>query len=112
MAAKFNSGKPYHGSSLVSGGRLTGATSTDYFYFFCPKCGERTILRILEYCEHGPESKANFDIMATEYNSQTKGKKLKYGFALAFKLYCESCGLTDFVKISNVGFQGGQLPEE
>ncbi len=46
--SKFNNGKPYHGSNAVSHGKLRGATDTDYFYFFCPKCAHRQIMRILE----------------------------------------------------------------
>ncbi len=34
---KFNNGKPYHGSNAVEGGKLKGATDTDYFYFFLSK---------------------------------------------------------------------------
>ncbi len=33
--------------------------------------------------------------------------KAKQGFVLAFQLHCESCGHTDFVKISNMGWQSG-----
>lgn len=48
--SKFNSGKPYHGSSSVQKGNLHGATGeTDYFYFFCPRCPDRRILRLLDY---------------------------------------------------------------
>lgn len=102
MTTKFNRGKPYHGSSAVSDGRLKGATDTDYFYFFCPRCNDRHILRPLDYAVH-VEKPDN------EYNDQTKSKALK-GFTLVFQLYCEKCGLMDFVKISNLGLQGGQLP--
>ncbi len=98
---KFNDGKPYHGSDEVSKGRLEGATGeTDYFYFFCPLCPDREILRILEYGEHGPQSD-------NRYN-QFFEKKAKYGFILVLKLYCEKCGHSDFVKISNTGWQGGK----
>lgn len=97
---EFNDGKPYHGSDDVSGGRLKGATGeTDYFYFFCPKCPDNQIVRILEYGVHFKEP-------SNRYNQSCKSKA-KYGFGLVFKLYCEKCGHTDFVKVSNTGWQGG-----
>jgi hypothetical protein len=103
--AKFNNGKPYHGSDQISCGRLQGATGeTDYFYFFCPKCPDREIMRILEYGEHGERHSVN------EYNAQCKSKA-KYGFALAFKVHCEKCGHSDFVKLSNTGWQRGKHSE-
>ena len=99
---KFNSGKSYHGSAAVQDGRMTGTTDTDYFYFFCPKCPPRTILRPLDY-EITAEQPEN------PYNPELKSKAVR-GFTFALKLQCESCGLKDFVKISNLGWQGGQLP--
>jgi hypothetical protein len=42
------------------------------------------------------------------YNDQLKSKAVK-GFTLAFKLHCEKCNLTDFVKVSNLGRQGGDF---
>lgn len=99
---KFNSGKPYHGSPAVQNGKLTGATDqTDYFYFFCPKCSGKQIMRILEYGVQ-EETEEN------RYNSEF-GRKAKHGFMLAFKLCCESCKHSDFVKISNRGWQQGDL---
>ncbi len=97
----FNNGKPYHGSEQVVHGKLKGATGeTDYFYFFCPKCPDNKIVRILEYGVHAEESE-------NPYNKKCKSKA-KYGFVLAFKLHCEKCGHTDYVKISNIGWQGGR----
>lgn len=99
--SKFNNGKPYHGSKEVSGGQLKGATgATDYFHFFCPTCPDGEIMRILEYEENARES-------VNDYNTACKSKA-KYGFTLVFKLHCENCGHSDFVKISNTGFQGGK----
>ena len=101
--SKFNNGKPYHGSDAVKHGKLQGATdATDYFYFFCPKCPDKEIMRILEYGEYAKED--------NKYNAHCK-RKAKYGFKLAFKLYCEKCGHSDFVKISNMGWQGGKRSE-
>lgn len=97
----FNNGRPYHGSSNVEGGKLKGATdASDYFYFFCPKCPDREVMRILEYGEHLRDE-------TNKYNAECKSKA-KYGFTLVFKVHCEKCGLADFVKISNLGWQGGQ----
>jgi len=99
--SQFNNGKPYHGSDQINGGRLEGATGeTDYFYFFCPKCTDREIMRILEYGEHEKEP-------ANKYNAKCRSKA-KYGFTLVFKLYCEKCGYCDFVKLSNIGWQSGK----
>ena len=98
---KFNGGKAYHGSSDVKDGNLHGATGeSDYFYFFCPKCPGDEVMRILEYGPHAEETE-------NPYNDKCKSKA-KYGFTLAFKLHCEKCSHTDFVKVSNTGWQGGQ----
>jgi len=101
--AKFNRGRPYHGSDKISRGRLEGATDTDYFYFFCPNCPDLEIMRILEYGEHAKEP-------TNKYNDICKSKA-EYGFTLVFKLHCEKCGCSDFVKISNMGWQGGKHSE-
>ena len=57
-------------------------------------------MRILEYSEHAHED-------VNPYNDKCKSKA-KYGFTLVLKLFCENCGYSDFVKISNTGWQGGQ----
>ena len=101
--SKFNNGKPYHGSDRASHGKLRGATDTDYFYFFCPKCPGRRIMRILEYGLHDQKAE-------NPYNEFFK-VKAKSGFTLVFKLHCEKCHHTDFVKISNTGWQGGSYNE-
>lgn len=98
MSNKFNQGKAYHGSSSVTDGKLQGATDTDYFYFFCPECDGKQIMRVLDY-EVRQEQPNN------PYNDKTKSKAVK-GFTLAFKIHCEKCELTDFVKVSNLGRQG------
>ena len=102
--SQFNNGKPYHGSELVAGGGLKGATDdTDYFYFFCPVCPDQEIMRILEYEKHAKEP-------VGKYNAECKSQA-KYGFTLVFKLYCEKCGHSDFVKLSNTGWQKGRHSE-
>ncbi|HAN93204.1 MAG TPA: hypothetical protein DCQ33_14160 [Nitrospira sp.] len=101
MTKQFNQGKPYHGSSAVTQGKLQGATDTDYFYFFCPNCDGKKIMRLLDY-QVSQEQPDN------PYNEQLKSKAMK-GFTLAFKVHCEKCNLTDFVKISNLGWQGGNF---
>jgi hypothetical protein len=98
----FNKGKPYHGQQ-VADGRLVGTTDTDYFYFFCPRCQDRTIMRVLDYASHIEETAGG-----TRYPEERP--RQERDFVLAFKLYCPSCKLTDFVKIGNVGWQGGLLP--
>jgi len=99
--AKFNSGRPYHGSRAVERGKLRGATAeTDYFYFFCPKCPGDEAMRILDYDVHAEQPE-------NPYNEHCHSKA-KHGFVLVFKLHCEQCRHTDFVKISNMAWQGGQ----
>ena len=97
---KFNNGKPFHGSEDISNGKLTGTTDTDYFYFFCPKCGNTQVLQILD-----------FDIVKEELAEYAKDyrSKVKKDFIIAFELYCPKCELHDFVKVSNIGWQGGKL---
>src|SRR5215468_3888459 len=35
--------------------------------------------------------------------------RVKRDFVIAFQLYCPECRLVDFVKVSNLGWQGGLL---
>ncbi len=80
---QFNDGRPYHGSEDVEKGRLRGATGdTDYFRFFCPKCSGAVALQVPEY----------------EVRHESKDR-----FVIAFKLRCEKCEFTDFVK--TMGFK-------
>jgi len=97
---KMNSSKCFHGSEKIQNGKLTGSTDTDYFYFFCPQCGDTQILRILD-----------FQVI---YETPTKKirderPKIKRDFTIGFELYCKKCKLRDFVKISNRGWQEGKL---
>ena len=81
-------------------GKLKGATDrTDYFYFFCPKCKDDQVLRILDY-NHVLEEKGS------RYNDQCRSKALK-SFTFRFEVFCETCGLHDCVKVSNTGWQAG-----
>ena len=101
---KFNDGRPYHGSREVEQGGMRGATGeTDYFYFFCPRCANDEVMRILEYAVHNLEPE-------NQYNEVCRSKA-QYGFILVFKLHCEECTHTDFVKVSNTGWQGGSHHE-
>lgn len=100
--SKFNNGKPYHGSDAVTGGKLQGATDdSDYFYFYCPNCSNKHIMRVLDYGVHDYEDE-------NRYNADFE-KKAKKGFTLVFQLYCENCKHIDYVKISNMGLQVGRL---
>lgn len=102
---KFNKGKAYHGSDDVTEGKLKGETClTDYFYFLCPKCEGKQILRVLEYEVRVHEEE-------NEYNEFYK-KKATEGFTLAFHLHCENCGFDDFTKVSNIGLQQGDIREQ
>lgn len=97
---EFNSGQPYHGSDKVKNGLLKGATDkSDYFYFFCPSCTDNQMLRVLEFEQTLGES-------GNKYNSQCQSTAPQT-FVLAFKLHCEQCEFSDFVKLSNAGWQGG-----
>ena len=46
------------------------------------------------------------------YSEKFKVKvKAKEGFTLVFKIYRENCKHTDFVKLSNTGWQGGNADQ-
>ncbi len=93
--------KPTHGSDSVQGGLLRGATdATDYFYFFCPKCPDDQLVRVLGYTVVSDEP-------GNRYDAECK-RKAKRSFSLKFHLNCDSCGFDDIVKISNTGWQGGK----
>ncbi len=94
---------PNGGTDLVQDGKLTGATDTDYFYFFCPKCPDKHIMRMLDYVVREERDD-------NPYNDKFK-KKAKKGFTLAFQIYCEKCKHTDGVRLSNICWQGGTHDE-
>ena len=86
----------------VTEGNLRGSTDTDYFYFFCPECGDTQILRILDYkIIKDEEPKLYTDL---------KPKK-KRDFIINFLLYCHKCKRRANVKVSNIGWQGGKLKD-
>jgi hypothetical protein len=88
----FNRDEGYHGSEAVEGGKLKGSTGkSDYFFFYCPKCNDGQILRVLEYA-------ARKSAPMIERNEK---KQPKEPINLAFHLYCPVCQLEDFVKIDN-----------
>lgn len=98
----FNHGKPFHGSDEIQEGRLTGATDSDYFYFFCPRCEGGRILQVLDFAvvsERQPDS---------EYEGIPPPKS---AFTIAFEFACNSCGLHDFVKITSTGLVSGRLED-
>lgn len=90
-----------HGSDAVQGGHLRGATdATDYFYFFCPKCPDDQLVRVLGYTVVSDEP-------GNRYDADCKRKSGR-SFTLKFHLNCNACGFDDFVKVSNTGWQGGK----
>jgi len=95
----FNSGKPYHGSEAVQRGRLRGATDTDYLHLFCPRCPHDEILRILDFT-------VTRDEIGSRYTLSPKAVRT---FRIVFEVHCQRCGLTDFMKMSNDGRQGGSM---
>src|SRR5262245_55112361 len=94
--------KIFHGSEAVEGGRLIGATDTDYFYFQCPECSGGEILQILDFktIEDGP----------VDYAPELR-KNSRRDFILGLELFCRQCQFHDFVKIANIGWQDGKLKD-
>ena len=87
----FNGDKPYHGTTDVAGGKLTGKTgTTDYFFFLCPKCNNGNVLRVLEYENRNAPSK-----------DRGEKKRPSMNINLAFHLHCTVCDFEDFIKIDN-----------
>jgi len=101
--ANAGAGKPNHGSADVEGGKLRGQTDSDHFYFLCPRCADNTVLRILDFDieRDGP----------VQYAPEVRPKAQR-DFTIAFQLYCATCKFTDFVKVSNTGWQGGKITNQ
>ena len=100
-----------HGSEKVMGGKLTGKTDTDYFYFLCPECPDQQIMRVLDAIQKDEiESDLKQRILSKleSYNSAFKSNA-KSHIAISFKIHCESCGHKDIVKIDNLGLQSGDI---
>jgi hypothetical protein len=93
-----------YGADEISGGKLTGTTDTDYFYFLCPKCdgGGSQIMRILSYGQQ--PDKNDF-----EYPDLEPAAKISFNFS--FELYCPKCKLRNVVKVANNGRQGGKITD-
>jgi len=105
--ALLNQGQPYHGSTNIAGGKLKGSTNfsplSDYFYFLCPNCDGKEIMRILDY-----EVRSH---QAENVYNQFYARKALNGFVLAFHLFCEKCQCEDFVKITNTVWQQGNIED-
>jgi hypothetical protein len=96
----FNRGRPFHGSEHVAKGGLKGTADTDYFYFFCPRCPDQYIMRVIDFkiVKDGP----------VEYAKELSPAAHRE-FIIALELHCQNCGHDDFVKIANMGWQGGNI---
>ena len=100
-----------HGSEKVMGGKLTGKTDTDYFYFLCPECPDQQIMRVLDAIQLDdlkPDEKQQILQTLESYNSAFKSN-VKSHICISFKIHCENCGLTDIMKISSLGLQVGKV---
>jgi len=90
-----------HGSERVEYGKLKGATGdTDYFHFFCPRCPDDWVLRILDF-------EIMRDEAGNEYNADCMSESPRT-FTILFTIFCERCRFKDCVKISNDTWQGGK----
>lgn len=100
-----------HGSEKIMGGKLTGKTDTDYFYFLCPQCPDQQVMRVLDAIQLDklkPDHKNEMIKQLENYNRQCKSNT-KSHIAISFKIHYENCGMTDIVKIANHGWQVGKL---
>lgn len=79
---------------------MRGTTDTDYFYFLCPICPDKQITRVLDY-------KITHETPAIRFKDLKP--KAKRDFVISFELYCENCKHIDYVKVSNIGWQGGSI---
>jgi hypothetical protein len=92
-----------YGTENVEGGKLTGTTDTEYFYFLCPQCGGggSQRMRILDYGQKPDEPFRYPELTPKATNT----------FRMNFHLYCPECKLHTVVKLANDGWQGGKITE-
>jgi hypothetical protein len=92
VASPFMAKKSSTGSCVVQRIRIIS--------IFSVRNAETITLEILDFkvVKDGP----------VEYAKEERSKA-KRDFIIAFQLFCRRCKLVDFVKVSNVGWQGGQL---
>jgi hypothetical protein len=93
-----------YGTVEVSGGKLTGKTDTDYFYFLCPRCdgGGSERMRVIRYGQ----------LPDGQFKYQDLRPLAPYSFNFSFELYCEKCKLHTVVKFMNEGIQGGPIARQ
>jgi len=96
---------PYHGTQEIEGGKLIGATDTDYFHFFCPRCGPHVTRGKLEQAgipmpPGPPDIRIAFslDTELIGIKGETDGKG-RTETTIILGLHCMRCKLTDLVKI-------------
>lgn len=73
---------PSHGVETEDGA-LTGATSTDYFHFNCPKCGPNA-------------RELDVELLGVRDDRSEQHPNAK---TIVIGLHCPTCGLNDLVKI-------------
>ena len=85
---------PMHGSDEISGGKLTGSTSTDYFHFNCPRCG--------------PSGWGlDCELLGIRNDSSDKKREAPI-YTIMLGLTCPNCGFKDLVKIGPLEREGYQ----
>jgi ribosomal protein L44E len=87
----------------VEGGSLVGATSTDHFYFFCPKCNDTHVMQVLNF------KTSEIQPVTEKYTKGIDHRKRE--FKVTFKLFCLKCKSHNDVKVSNTGLQEGTLSD-
>ncbi len=106
---------PYHGTHKIQAGKLIGATDSDYFHFFCPRCGPHVTCRDLEQAgipmtPRPPDARIafSFDIELIGIRGQTNGRG-HTETTIILGLHCARCKLTDLVKIPTLLTPGYQF---
>ena len=90
---------PAEGTEAVQDGKLTGSTSTDYFHFNCPRCGETQQWGL------------DVELLGVRDDSDNP-KSLAQTILLG--IHCTLCGLMDLVKIGclvTTGYQPRRIPK-